>query len=366
MRQARGKKILHLLDRYLGIPIIYFLGLLSKKKKQPQEIKKIAIFLFGAIGDSILASATINDLQSHYKQSKVTVFITQDNAGIFSLFDPAYAIEILPLASPFAAIRQIRKSNYDILLDYNQWIRLSAIFSFFCKAKYKIGFATPAQFRHYVYDLAISHSNTIHEIDNYRNLVAILGVSELSKPKIMVSEEAHAKIKSLHLPNYVIFHLRASGVKSATKCWSIEKWSVLAKYVIERGYTVVLTGGDSDITLVDGLMKKVGDERILSCAGKLTLMETAALLSGSKLLVTVNTGIMHLGAALHVKMVVLNGPVNINRWGPITEGNDATIVFPLGVNHGYISLGFEDDPDGAKCMDFISSNAVIIAVEKYL
>jgi len=366
MSQARGKKILHLLDRYLGIPIVYFLGFLHKKKKQPQEIKKIAIFLFGAIGDSIIASSTINDLQNHYKQVRITVFITQDNAGIFSLFAPPYDTEILPLASPISAIRQIRKSNYDVLLDYNQWIRLSAIFSFFCKAKYKIGFATPAQFRHYVYDLAIEHSNVVHEIENYRNLVATLGVSERSKTKIMVSNEAYAKIKSLHLSNYVIFHLRASGVKSALKCWAIEKWFDLVKYVMERGYTVILTGGESDIALVDELMVKVGDDKIRSFAGKLTLMETAALLSGAKLLVTVNTGIMHLGAALHVKMVVLNGPVNINRWGPIADGNDATIVFPFGVSHGYISLGFEDDPEETKCMDFISSNAVRAAVEKYL
>ena len=56
----KGKKSYHLLDRYLGIPLTFFLGLIRNRwKKKPAAIKRIAIVNLFSIGDNVLMSAAI-------------------------------------------------------------------------------------------------------------------------------------------------------------------------------------------------------------------------------------------------------------------------------------------------------------------
>jgi len=359
----RGNSLLRFIDRYGFIPIIGLLGLFKSKRDIPQKIESIGIILLAAIGDSIVALAPLMDVAKKYPQAKITLFATKENAGVFELFPHDFTVEIVSLKNIFRTISIIRKGCFDVLVDCSQWVRISAILSFFSAARFTIGFNTAKQYRHFVYDDCVAHSNAIHEIDNYRNLVKAIGVDSISLPRAVINDEARQKIAAFKFSNYVVFHPWPSGYKGELKRWPEENWVELARYILGLGYTLIITGGRGDGAGTQELLAKINHERAMAFVGHI-LMETAAVLEKAKLLIVVNTGIMHLAAALNVPLVALHGPTNPKRWGPL--GDKSAMLVPNSGQHGYLNLGFEYPRNVVDCMRYISAVEVEEAVARFL
>ena len=116
-----------------------------------------------------------------------------------------------------------------------------------------------------------------------------------------------------------------------------------------------MTGSDGEEERALELVRKC--PRAVSFAGAFTLGETAALIRKSLLLITVNTGIMHLGAMLSRPMITINGPAGSLRWGPVGD--------PLALNiesdmecAPCLNLGFEYRCSNGECMDGIKVEKV--------
>jgi len=128
---GRGSKVVHLLDRYIGIPVVWFLGLLGKIKKNKQpfsNIKKIAILKINAIGDTVLLSAAIKDLREKYRDAKLTIFVGETNYEIATILPDVNETIKLPIKNPLRTIIDIRKrGRYDLWIDFGPWPRLNAL-----------------------------------------------------------------------------------------------------------------------------------------------------------------------------------------------------------------------------------------------
>lgn len=88
----------------------------------------------------------------------------------------------------------------------------------------------------------------------------------------------------------------------------------------------------------------------------MSLRETAAILAHARLVVSVDTGVMHMAAALGAPLVALHGPTPSRRWGPIGE-NAMAIDSPL-TGSGYLHLGWEA-PRALRCMESIPYKLVL-------
>jgi ADP-heptose:LPS heptosyltransferase len=95
--------------------------------------------------------------------------------------------------------------------------------------------------------------------------------------------------------------------------------------------------------------------RIRNRAG-LSLAATAALLAKARLVVSVNTGVMHLAAAVGVPLIALHGPTSARRWGPV--GPRAIALESPCDGCGYLDLGFEYSRQPRHCMNAISYRMV--------
>jgi ADP-heptose:LPS heptosyltransferase len=87
--------------------------------------------------------------------------------------------------------------------------------------------------------------------------------------------------------------------------------------VAERGGTIVLTGATADRPLVNDVRAGLGDLRVVDLCGAVDLVELAAVLREVDVLVTGDTGPMHLAAAVGTPVVALFGPSNPDRYGPL-------------------------------------------------
>ncbi len=99
------------------------------------------------------------------------------------------------------------------------------------------------------------------------------------------------------------------------KTWPLGKWRELAKELLEVAPLVVSCGPSADEVemtrqITDGLPRTTLTE------GKLTWPQMAGLLYSARLLVSVDTATMHLGAACQTPLVAIFGPTVVKEWGP--------------------------------------------------
>ena len=357
VKAERGRGVLRKLDRWIGVPILFGLSLLRSKRAKPEQIQSIGLCIFAAIGDALLASSLIADLRKAFPSSKITVFATPANAAAFDLITAYDDLVLVPI-------------------DTSQWPRIGALIAAFSGARWTIGFETKDQNRHFSYDFSVKHSSKVHELDNFRALLAPLGIVATSMPPIDYSTFAYIECSNIKQP-YLVLHPWASGNHFELREWPASSWAALACRIIDSGYGVVITGGTGDRDRADALCQEimrildgVPPESLLNLAGKANLMTTAAYLNGSFGVVAVNTGTMHLAALLEKPLVALHGPTNPHRWGPIYPGHSSessTLVLGPGLEEGgaYLNLGFEYPENPTYLMDQISVEAVIVALRKF-
>ena len=111
------------------------------------------------------------------------------------------------------------------------------------------------------------------------------------------------------------------GTSWATKEWPQEKWYSLIKSLQYRANFVCL-GGPKEATqykpLIDSLAAEGIDHIMLNMLGKTTLQEVGALIESCDVVVTADTGSLHIALALNKPVVALFGPTDPKLWGPLT------------------------------------------------
>lgn len=96
----------------------------------------------------------------------------------------------------------------------------------------------------------------------------------------------------------------APGAAHATKRWPVARWTALTHELRGAGYAAVVLGGPDD----RGVALQLASEGAVSAAGEFSLQETGALLARSGVLVSGDTGVMHMATGVGTPVVALFGP----------------------------------------------------------
>jgi ADP-heptose:LPS heptosyltransferase len=253
----------------------------------------------------------------------------------------------------------MRQQHFDILLDTSQWARIGALLAWASGARYTVGFETPGQKRHFAYDLTVPHLSDRHESANFRALLDPLGVSAIHEPRIRTTGEARQRVAGRISRPYVVCHAWPSGRLRHLKEWPAAHWHALARALAAEGYDVVFTGGPADREATAALIAPMRDlgPAVHDVSGQMSLMETAAVIERAAGLVSVNTGIMHVGAAVGVPLVELNGPTRPLRWGPLSRNAISLVVEDD--DACYLNLGWEGRRDAKPVTDRIRPDEVL-------
>lgn len=351
--RVRGNPILHFADRYGGIPAVVCLGHLRPKGTSPSNIETIGLLKTGAIGDTVLLSAVIADLRCTFPNAKLIFFCNEVNFEIAGMLDGVDQVIKVPFRNLVAGMAAVRSVRVDVMFDFGQWTRLEALLTLFSKANFKVGFRSRGQHRHAGYDLAVEHSSKVHELENYRRLVRAFGVETRHLPSLRAPRGEPPLERE-----YAVCHLWPGGSGSQLKQWSAERWVRLFDEITDWGMEVVLTGSSSDRVRNEEMIASVGPvgRGLVKNAAGLGLDGTVALLAHSRAVISVNTGVMHMAAALGVPLVALHGPTSSKRWGPISER--AIIIDSPAPGSGYLNHGWEYPPQPPQCMESIRYETV--------
>jgi len=353
---GRGSRRARLLDRYLGIPLVFLAGFCRRKGSIPPHLRKIGVLNTAAVGDTVLMSGPLADLKEAYPHAEIVLLTGPNNYEAGCLLKGPDLVVKLDVWNPLAAIRKVREQDFDLFLDFGPWCRLNAIIAIWSGANFIGGFRTNAQGRHFGYDLVVEHSEDAHELENHRGLIRALGIRPLHPPSLSCEPAQHGSHD--RSKRFVVFHLWPGGSSAKFREWPVGRWVALAEDLATDQYDVVFTGAAHQRPLNDSIIIEVKDSlrsRMKNSAGS-SLRETLQLLAGATLVVSVDTGVMHMAAAAGVPLVALHGPSSPHRWGPASE--KAFVVEPSVSGCGFLNLGFEKVRGGTACMNAISYGSV--------
>jgi len=364
--RIRGNPRLKLIDRTVGIPLLRAVSLIGKHPPaEPSSLGRVGLLKTAAIGDTLLMSGPIDDLRRALPNADLVLITGEDNAPVGELLGSRVDrhITISP-RHPVAALRAVRRERFDALLDFGSWPRFDALLTTLSGARVRAGFATPRQSRHHGYDVVVQHSSDVHEIDNYRALVAAFGATNHVPPRIAL----RSALPTDRFPSspFVVFHPWSGGYNGHLKEWSPSRWVELGIKLHERGWTVVITGAANEFDRARVIESALGGFGVLAynVAGQYTLVELADFLAASEAVITVNTGVMHLAAMIGAVTVSLEGPTPVHRWGPIGP-RVASVTSPL-PDCGFLNLGFEYRHNRVDCMDRIIPDDVVPVLDRAL
>lgn len=369
----RGNPILKLLDRYLGIPLVFFLGLFKKKNNfKDKRIKSIGILCTSGIGDAVIMSGPIKDIKKKYPRSRLYLFTGSSNYEVGILIFGIDKVIRISIINVYQSIKEIRSYNiFDVWIDIGGQARLNAIITNFIKAKYKIGFKTLGQYRDYIYDFPVIHQRGRHEIDNFRNLLKPINIICVENPRLHVNNK-ESRYNELLNKKYIVFHMFPSGYRSYMKEWPFQYWIKIAKIVLSRGFNVVITGSSKDKNKALSFVEYLDNASIINLCGKSNLYELPNILNNSELVISVNTGIMHIAAAVSSNLIAIHGPTSPTRYGPISINGKSIIIDPEDIQCApCLYLGSEYKKFGKTCIDnicikSITPDKVIVAINELL
>jgi len=156
-----------------------------------------------------------------------------------------------------------------------------------------------------------------------------------------------------------LFAVIAPGAAHATKRWPIPHWQALADRLQHLGYGVVAVGGPEDRELVDAL-----GARVINVAGEFSLQETGACLARAAVLVSGDTGVMHMAGGVGTPVVALFGPT-VEPFGFFPYTKRATVLERDLSCRPCSAMGTERCPLGHhRCLEDVLPDQVAAAVQQ--
>ena len=362
----RGKKRNRQMDVLVGVPLLNVLATFRARRAAPTAApRKIGVMCSPALGDTLLFSAVLQDLRESFPAAEIVHFCMRQNLAAAEIIPGANRRVVISLTSPAATVRAMRAEHCDVLFDFTSWQRLTALYALLAGAGYTVGFQTPGQRRSRGYDCTVPHRDDVHEVENFRALLrgSGLGVAGVGghQPEVEVTEPADLPFAGE--TDIVALHLWASGQRSYLREWPEERWLALAEQLAGTRTLFLVTGAPSDAARMEPFVAKLRGaglraEAFASPDGFRTL---TAVLRRARVVVSVNTGVMHLAAIAGARLVAINGPNRNGRWGPV--GPHAIGVEAPGEGCGYLHLGFNFDGNPTDCMERTTVDAVLAACE---
>jgi heptosyltransferase I len=257
-------------------------------------------------------------------------------------------------------IRTLRDRPYDLAIDFHGLFK-SAVFVLLSGAKRKLGYDSLQEASGLFLNEKIPEDMNMHAVDRYLDFVRYLGLKD-PQPEFLIpaTEDNERRIDALLEENGIRGDDRFISISPValwdTKLWEVDRFASLADRIAgELGYKVVLTGADDKTT---GSISSLMREQAADLGGKTGIRDLACLYRRARLLVSTDSGPMHLAAAVKTPVVALFGPTDPGRTGPYGEGH-TVIMKNLSCQPCFLKKC-----DTKVCMREISVNDVFRAVEE--
>jgi heptosyltransferase-2 len=318
-----------------------FAKLLADKEYGPEQIDPasvksvLVVRQHDQLGDLILSTPVFRALRSRFPQARITAVARVYTSSVLlnnpNIDQVLVYPEKLRFATPVRVIRLVRglQQGYDLAVVINTVSHSlsSDLVALFSGAKYRLGSAERPfyDFRANLFYNLISPAppEPVHESARSLATVAYLGAvtDDLSEEVALAPEEVRQGQKSLwdrHLvPEKTIgIHLGAANLENR---WPYQKYARLAEWLnADYGFQIAVFWGAKEQELGERFLGEV--KCTVHPVNGLDIRQVAAVLRHLRLVITNDTGIMHLSAAVGGNTFSIFGRSDPELWRPLNKG----------------------------------------------
>ncbi|MBI9039405.1 MAG: glycosyltransferase family 9 protein [Bacteroidales bacterium] len=286
-------------------------------------MKKILIIQTASIGDVILATPLIEKLYDIFDDVLIDFLLKKGNESLFSRHPKLNKVIVLDkntkkIQNLFKTFELIRNTKYDYIINIQRFAS-SGLLTAFSGAKQTIGFKKNPfsiffnkRIRH-----IIDKKTGIHEVERNLKLIESFTSKDKYQVKLYPSKKDFAKMSQYKTNSYICISPASLWF---TKQYPIEKWIEFVKE-IPKNYYIYFLGSKADFELCDKIIKDSDLKNTLNFAGKLSFLESAALMRDAHMNFVNDSAPMHLASAMNAPISAIFcstipdfgfGPLSVN------------------------------------------------------
>ena len=346
----------------------------KKRNFMHKDIDNILVIKLRHIGDVILTIPVFEALRYNYPEAFIAALVNENAAPVLEQNPSINRVLTLPRSSnrvqnfrgQLELIHELRKLRFDLVLDLSRSDR-GAFFSFVTGARNRLGFKsrnTKKVDRHLLFTELVISRGKQHIVDYHLEMIKQLKLEIPGKDLAIYWNKSEEDMCRRILgengislnENFVVLHPFS---RDKHKAWRVDGYAKICDYICERwGIRTILIGGSDELerSLVNKIAMTAKNSSV-NLGGQLSLKQLAVALSRAVLFVGIDSGPMHIAAAVSTPVVAIFGPSRWFRWGP--WGDNHTVIQKSWDCVPCAKKGCNDDGGVSRCLDELTAEEVL-------
>jgi lipopolysaccharide heptosyltransferase I len=325
------------------------------------NINRILIVKLSSFGDVVQTIPLLHGLRASFPSASIGWAVQRPFAPLLfghPLVDTLHVLPSKKLGHCLEFGKELRAPSYDVVLDA-QGLFISSLVSRLSNAPRRIGYNWRREANHlFMTDASVVATDRVHMVEKILRLGDAIDANRVpflqdeflaAKPSIITDDGKRKRVAALVV-----------GASVPSKTLSPEHWARLAAQLYEDGYSPVLIGGPQEQTVADKI-EQMTAYPVTNLAGKTSFSELASVLAQSCVVISSDTGALHLAVAVGVPTVGLFGVTDPVRTGN-NWGNAPHVVLDSGGDAE--NRNFRDVATDTKVVDDIATADILAAVRK--
>ena len=303
-------------------------------KPEFRQVKRILVRGVNWVGDTVLTYPAVQQLKTLFPHSHLAILVSSPLVDLWKTFP--YVDEIIPFQKKKGIVsfwedlnisQSLNERNFDLAVIFPRSFR-SAFQIYLARIPIRIGYQDEG--RSFFLTHGIHRTKEIlrsHRVHYFRKLTEPLGkIESFPSPRILLREEdrrwAEQRLRDLGIQNGgPLIGMNPGATFGLAKCWSPRRFGELGKRLCEKWKaTLLLFGKEEERPIAKEILQNFENGGI-DLTGKTRLLQLAALLERCRLLVTNDTGTMHIATAVGTSVVALFGSTDPSVTGPWGDGH---------------------------------------------
>lgn len=288
-------------------------------------MQRILIIQTAFLGDVILASPVWENLHLQFPLAQIDVVVKKGNESLLTAHPFLHQVFIFDKSQKVKNLwnlgQTLRSQQYDLVINLQRFAS-SGILTFLARGKESRGFEkNPLSF---LFTKKFKHEMkpNWHEVDRNLSLISDLIHAPIRRPQLFPSKE---DLNSIQMYQEVPYYCLAPTSVWFTKQAPKEIWLKLIDKLSAKKEQIYLLGAPSDRAYLDDIVQNTKSSQVINLAGKLTLLQSAALMAGAQHNYVNDSGPLHLASATNAPVsAFFCSTVPEFGFGPLSE--NASIV----------------------------------------
>jgi lipopolysaccharide heptosyltransferase II len=261
------------------------------------NLDRILVIQTAFLGDVILASPVWENLHAAYPHAQIDIVVKKGNESLLTahpflhqvfIFDKSHKVKNL-----WNLGKTLRSHQYDLVINLQRFAS-SGILTLLARGKETRGFEKNPLSLFFTKRFKHDMKPNWHEVDRNLRLISDLVTAPIRRPQLYPRKE---DLNSIQIYQEVPYYCLAPTSVWFTKQAPQEIWLELIDKLSQTKDQIFLLGAPSDRAYLDEIVNKTGSSLVINLAGKLSLLQSAALMAGAKHNYVNDSGPLHLASA---------------------------------------------------------------------